>query len=515
MGGSSAGSSRTRIQNVGLALGPMLCLAVLLGADPGGDGATAGRMAAVAVLMAAWWITEAIPLFATALLPMVLFPMLGILSGRDTAPLYVNSTIFLFIGGFMIALAMERWGLHRRIALVIIRLIGGGPRRLILGFMVAAAFLSMWISNTATAIMMVPIGMAIVLHMESVFDEADTRPFTLGLMLGIAYACSVGGMATLVGTPPNLAFIRIFEITFPDSAAVSFGTWFLMGLPLAAAMLVIIWLIITRWMCRIPAHVTVERGVLDREAASLGPMSFEERAVLVVFATTAGLWLFRKDLVLGVATLPGWSRLIPFPDLVDDGTVAMAMALLLFFVPTRSRDAASPTVMAPDVLVRLPWDIVLLFGGGFALAKGFQVSGLSAAMGEQFAGLAGLPPVAMIAMVCAGLTFLTEVTSNTATTQMILPILASVAVQVKTNPLVFMIPATLAASCAFMMPVATPPNAIVFGSGRVRMIDMARVGLVINLVGVVVITVLFITLGVAVFGIDLAVFPDWAVSPVS
>jgi sodium-dependent dicarboxylate transporter 2/3/5 len=296
---------------------------------------------------------------------------------------------------------------------------------------------------------------------------------------------------------------------------VSFGTWFLMGLPLAAAMLVIIWLIITRWMCRIPAHVTVERGVLDREAASLGPMSFEERAVLVVFATTAGLWLFRKDLVLGVATLPGWSRLIPFPDLVDDGTVAMAMALLLFFVPTRSRDAASPTVMAPDVLVRLPWDIVLLFGGGFALAKGFQVSGLSAAMGEQFAGLAGLPPVAMIAMVCAGLTFLTEVTSNTATTQMILPILASVAVQVKTNPLVFMIPATLAASCAFMMPVATPPNAIVFGSGRVRMIDMARVGLVINLVGVVVITVLFITLGVAVFGIDLAVFPDWAVSPVS
>jgi sodium-dependent dicarboxylate transporter 2/3/5 len=231
---------------------------------------------------------------------------------------------------------------------------------------------------------------------------------------------------------------------------------------------------------------------------------------MIVFATTALLWVFRADLVVGDVTIPGWSRLIPFPDMVDDGTVALGMALLLFLIPSKSPDAVAATIAPPGIIARLPWGIVLLFGGGFALAKGFQASGLSELMGERFRGLGGLPPWIMVALVCTGLTFLTEVTSNTATTQMILPVLAAVAVELRVNPLLLMIPATLSASCAFMMPVATPPNAIVFGSGRISIAEMAKVGLAINLIGVVVITIVFLTVGAAVFGIDPGAIPVWA-----
>jgi sodium-dependent dicarboxylate transporter 2/3/5 len=510
MSGPGTAPTRSLSQKVGLVLGPVLFLLIVLVLDLDPQQPAVTRMAAVAVLMAVWWITDAIPLFATSLLPLVLYPALGIASGRATAPVYVNSTIFLFIGGFMIALTMEKWMLHKRIALAIIRLVGGGPQRLVLGFMIAAAFLSMWISNTATAIMMVPMGLAIVSQMEAKFELEETHNFTVGLMLGIAYSCSIGGMATLVGTPPNLAFARIFEISFPKAGPIAFGRWFLMGLPLAVVMLLVVWLILTRVFCRVPAHVTVDRSLVEREHAALGPMSFEERAVMVVFSVTALLWVFRSDLVLGFVTVPGWSRLVPYPGLLDDGTVALGMALILFLIPTRSPDAPTATVMGPDVIMKVPWAIVLLFGGGFALAQGFEVSGLSRVIGAKFAGLAGMPPVVMVLIVCMGLTFLTELTSNTATTQMILPILASLAVNLGTNPLLLMIPATLSASCAFMLPVATPPNAIVFGSGRIRIAEMAKVGLLINFIGAVVITLLFYGLGTAIFGIDPGVVPSWA-----
>jgi sodium-dependent dicarboxylate transporter 2/3/5 len=497
-------------QKIGLILGAVLFFIVILFFDFDPEKPIVTRMAAVAVLMAVWWITDAIPLFATALLPMLLYPLLGILKGKATAPIYINSTIFLFIGGFMIALTMEKWQLHRRIALFIIRLIGGGHSRIVLGFMAAAAFLSMWISNTATAIMMVPIGLAIVTQMEAKFDEEKTHKFTVALMLGIAYACSMGGVATLVGTPPNLSFARIFEITFPKATPIAFGTWFIMGLPLCVVMLVIIWLILTKVFFRIPPDVTVDRSIVDKEYDELGPISFEEKSVLIVFFLTAFLWVFRKKLNLGIVSIPGWSQLIPYPKLIDDGTVALVMAMILFLIPTRSKDAETATIMGPDVIKNIPWNIVILFGGGFALAKGFQVTGLSTLIGNEFAGLAGMPPIVMILIICFGLTFLTELTSNTATTEMILPILASVAFAMKANPLLLMIPATLSASCAFMMPVATPPNAIVFGSGRIKIAEMARVGVFINLIGVLIITALFYIIGTAVFSIDPGIFPDWA-----
>ncbi len=502
-------ATRTTTQRVGLFLGPTLFFAgLLVPVDPANP--AAGHMLAVALLMATWWITDAIPLAATALLPLILFPVLGIESTSATAPIYFNSTIVLFLGGFVIALTMERWDLHRRIALGIIRLIGGGAARIVLGFMAAAAFLSMWISNTATAVMMVPIGLAIILEMEDTFGTEATRPFSTGVMLGIAYASSVGGMATLVGTPPNLSLVRIFQITFPEAPPISFGQWIIVALPISLALLATAWALITHVFFRVPAHVKPDPDLVRDQARALGPMSWEEKWVLGVFAATAVLWVFRVPVEVGPFTVPGWSELVPFAASIDDGTVAITMASLLFLIPTRSPGADSPTLAGPNLIPRLPWSIVLLFGGGFALAYGFQATGLSAVIGNQFAGLAGVPPFVLVLVACASLTFLTELTSNTATTEMILPILAAVAVATGVHPLVLMIPATLSASCAFMMPVATPPNAIVFGSDRVSIPEMARIGIVLNLIGVAAIAVVFYFFGTAIFGIEPGVTPEWA-----
>ena len=500
-----------KAKRVGFWLGLLsFFLLLIFPVDPGAP--PASRMAAVALLMAIWWVSDCIPLFATALLPLILFPLLGIMPGRETAPIYFNNIIVLFIGGFMIALTMERWNLHRRIALAIIHAVGGGPARMVLGFMLAAAFLSMWISNTATAVMMVPIGLAMVLQIEEEFGKDRTHSFSVGLMLGIAYSCSVGGLMTLVGTPPNLSFVRIYQILFPEAPAIAFGQWMTMALPLGAVMLVIAWILITRVFYRASSDLTVDRRVVTAEREELGAVTFEEKVVMAVFATTAILWVFRVDLQFGVATIPGWSRLLPYPEMIDDGTVAITMASLLFFIPTRDRSRGDQRIMGPDVIPRLPWNIVLLFGGGFALAAGFQRTGLAQLLGDQFQAMSSLPTFALILLVCLTITFLTELTSNTATTEMVLPILAAIAVATDTHPLILMIPATLSASCAFMMPVATPPNAIIFGSGRMTVGEMARIGIVLNLVGALVIAGVVYALGPLVFDFDPSVLPEWATS---
>ena len=504
-------SERTR--TTGLALGVIAFVVLMVfPIDPGNE--PASRLAAVATLMAIWWITEAIPLFATALLPLVFFPLLGIMPGKEIAPSYINSTIVLFIGGFMIALTMQRWNLHRRIALNIIRLVGGGPARIVLGFMIAAAFLSMWISNTATAITVLPMGLAIVLQVEEQMgaDDPGTHKFAVGLMLGIGYGCSVGGMTTLVGTPPNLSLVRIFEILFPEGPEIAFGQWMIVALPVGIVMLTVAWLLITHVLYRAPSNVKVEASVVERELARLGPITFEERAVLAVFAGAALLWVFRVDLTLGAFTLPGWSGLLPWPRFVDDGTVAITMASLLFFIPGRDAEGKRTRLMGLEVIPRLPWNVVLLIGGGFALAAAFVQTGLAQLIGGQFAAAGELPIFVLILLVCLALTFLTELTSNTATTEMILPILASVAVVTGTHPLMLMIPATMSASCAFMMPVATPPNAIVFGSNRLTIAEMARAGIFLNLIGTLVIATAVYTIGLVVFGIEPGVVPDWAQS---
>ncbi|MCK4858490.1 MAG: SLC13/DASS family transporter [candidate division Zixibacteria bacterium] len=510
---------RSLRQTIGLIAGPLVALVLLIFFDLDPANPLVTRAAAVAALMAIWWITEAIPIPATALLPVALFPLLGIMPGKTVAATYFNHIIFLFIGGFIMALAMQKWNLHRRIALKIILLIGVSPRRIVLGFMAATAFLSMWISNTATTMMMVPIAMAIIVKLKENFAGKETSRFSVGLLIAIAYAASIGGTATLIGTPPNLSFTRIFSIYFPEAPEISFAQWIMFGLPLAVLFLLIAWRLLTWIFVPGKKAFAADVNIFREEYRRLGRMSYEERVVLILFILLAFLWLFRTDIITGWFVIPGWSGIFPMPGFIDDGTVAMMIAALLFVIPARSRVGTTRLGQVASRLMdwqtagKLHWGIVILFGGGFALASGFKESGLSVWFGQQLTGLGDTPPVLMIGSICTMLTFLTELTSNTATTEMVLPLLGSLAVAIKTNPLLLMIPATLSASCAFMLPVATPPNAIVFGTGEVRMADMMRVGIIMNLIGVVLITAFIYLLGTAVFSIDPGQMPNWAAQP--
>ena len=466
------------------------------------------HMASVAGLMVVWWITEALPLAATALVPLVLFPLLGITSGKEVASVYMNSTIFLFIGGFVLALSMQRWNLHTRIALRVISWFHGSAMFMLLGFMATSAFLSMWISNTATATMLLPIGLAVYSRAADQLTEDDRQKLLTAMMLGIAYACSIGGTGTLIGTPPNLALQRIFEITFPAAPEITFAQWLLFALPLSFSMLIMTWLVISyrytgRGFTALQFSTDEIREMADK------PMSYEEKAVAVVFSLTAFCWIFRQDIVISGFTIPGWSNLLYNAGLINDGTIAVAAALVLFSLPSRDKQRFT-RIADSEIISNLPWNIVLLFGGGFALAKGFAVSGLSEYIGQQFIGMQGLDPTALVAGVSSIVVFLTEVTSNTATSQIMLPVVASVAQQIEINPLLLMLPVTLSASMAFMMPVATPPNAIVFASGRLRIRDMIKTGFIINLIAITLISVQTWLLGSAIFDIDTATMPAWA-----
>ena len=494
-------------QKIGFWLGLALFIVILAALDLEAGKPQVTRMAAVAALMATWWVTEALPIPATSLLPLVLFPILGVLSGGRTAATYMNSSIFLFMGGFMIALSIEKWGLHRRMALGVISILGTRPRMIILGFMAATAVLSMWISNTATTMLMLPIALSVVTQIETECGRSRrVDHFALVLMLSIAYSANVGGIGTLIGTPPNLAFSRIFAITFPEAPEITFSQWLLLGVPLAGVFVAVIWVVMTCLVYRVGGLGFGRSKDLIRAARrELGPMGREEKSVLVVFVLTAFLWITRNTIRAGPVTLPGWSDLLGLPG-VDDGTVAMAMGLVLFALP-----ASKPgeRLMDWEAALRLPWGILLLFGGGFALAAGFKQSGLDLWIGENFHPLAGASPTGQILTVSTLVTFLTEVTSNTATTQMFLPILAAIAEGARMNPLLLMLPATLSASCAFMLPVGTPPNAIVFGSGRVPMLSMVRAGIVLNLIGIVLIYLTVTLIGRAVFQITPGVLPGW------
>jgi sodium-dependent dicarboxylate transporter 2/3/5 len=465
-------------------------------------------MAAVALLMAGWLITEAIPIPATSLLPVALFPLLGILDGRTTAGTYFNHLIFLFIGGFLFALAMQRWDLHRRIALRILLLLGTSPRRVVLGFMVATWFLSMWISNTASTMMMVPMAMAILVPFREHLDPAPARRLGIALVLGTAYSASIGGMATLIGTPPNLSLARILQIVFPQAPELAFADWFLFALPTSAVFLVLAWLLLCRLARLEGGDMPAGRELFEREHDRLGPVSFEQRAVGFLFLLLVFGWMFRADFDAFGLSLPGWSRLLPDPAYADDGTVAIVVALLLFLIPSRKNPGEF--LMDWQGASGIRWGIVLLFGGGFALATGFKESGLSDWFGQQLAALSGVPPFVLVLVVCLTITFLTELTSNMATTEVVLPVLAAMAVAIETDPLLLMVPATLSASCAFMLPVATAPNAIAFGTGEVRIVDMMRYGILLNLLGVVLITATVWWIGAAVLGIEVGVLPDWA-----
>jgi len=465
--------------------------------------------AGIAILMAVWWMTEIIPLGVTALIPVALFPLLGIMDGKSVSETYFNHLIFLFIGGFLMALAMEKWNLHRRIALRLLLWIGLSPARILIGFMLTSAFLSMWISNTATTMMMVPILLSIIVKMEELQTDSSVKNMEKALLLGIAYAASIGGIATLIGTPPNLSFVRIFKIYFPQAPDISFAEWLFFALPLSLLLLIItfvyLYLIFFR---KSKMNFNIGKEVISREYRALGKMRYEERWVLTLFVLLALLWLFRRPIHLGDFSIPGWSELFDRPKWITDGNIAIFIGILLFLIPAKNQ-AKSNFIMDWRTAERIPWNIILLFGGGFALASGFKESGLSTYIGSALTGLQHIHPVIILLIIVATITFLTELTSNTATVETFLPILAALSIAVNLNPLFLMVPATIAASFAFMLPVATPPNAIVFGSKRLSINDMVKTGFWLNIIGIIILTLVSYFYMTWIFDIDLMQLPDW------
>lgn len=470
-------------QRLGLLLGPLLFCLLLIIPPPVDMPSSGMKVAAVTALMAVFWIMEAIPMAATALIPIALFPLLGVMPTAKVTESYANHLIYLFMGGFLIAAAIEKWQLHRRIALHTINLVGTSPKRIVLGFMLATAFLSCWISNTAAAMMMVTIGISVLHQLASdktalTPDEAIPHNFGTALMLGIAYASSIGGVATLIGTPPNAILAGIVEKRY--GIEIGFAQWMEFAAPLALVMLLATWYYLTHITFRGDVHdLPGSKVVIRKQLAMLGAMSSQEHRVLAVFLLVVAAWLFRG--MLDIKLLAD----------VTDSSVAITGALLMFVIPADWRKGEF--LLDWKTAVRIPWDIIILFGGGFALAAAFGVSGLTVWLGNQLSFLHGSGVVVVTMSVVFLVIFLTEVTSNTATASLMLPIMGGFALATDVPPLPLMAGAALAASFAFMLPVATPPNAIVFWSRQVTIPQMARAGLWMNLFGAVLIT-LFVTL---------------------
>ncbi len=497
------------IKRAGLVLGPV-CFLVILGLPaPEGMNDHAQRTAAIAGLMVFWWISEALPLSATALVPLALFPALGVLSAKDVSAAYGNPNIFLFAGGFFIAMAMQKWNLHERIALNVVKRTGSKPQTLVWGFMLATALLSMWISNTATAVMMLPIALAVIDTITKNAKGTGADQFGVCVLLGIAYAASIGGVATLIGTPPNGVFLSQFAGLYPNAGEIGFLQWMLVGVPLSAILLPATWFLLTRVLFRFDglSMQDVDR-VIDDRLSALGKMNRGEKLVLTVWLATAAAWIFRSDIDLGEIVIPGWARWFPEPAYLHNGTIAIISAMVLFVLPVDLKKGEF--ALDWDWAKRIPWGILILFGGGLALAVGFDRSGLVLWLGEKLTALQGVPPVIVIAAIALLLTFVTELTSNVATAAIMMPILGgALAPALGVNPLLLMIPAAISASCAFMLPVATPPNAIVFGGGQLTVPQMARAGLGLNLIGVLLITILTYFVAVPVFDISFSDLPAW------
>lgn len=489
---------RTTRQWVGIPLGPVLAVLVYVLLPGDGSLPEAGRVtAAIVTLVATWWMTEALPLPATALVPIVAFPLAGVLEIGEATAAYGDANIFLFLGGFAIALAMQRWNLHRRIALVTMRAFGTKPSRLVLGIMVATAFLSMWVSNTATALMMLPIAISVLglVTVGADDDDRDVRRFGTCLMLAVAYSASIGGLGTLIGSPPNVIMAGVMEQSY--DVEVSFAGWMSVGVPLATVFIVVTWLVLTKIMFRTNmTEIAGGRGVIRDELATLGRMSRGEITVAVIFVVTALLWVLRQPM----ADTAWLVAAVPFVALLSDAGIAMAAVVALFLVPVSRRHGVA-ALDWPTVQRGVPWGVLLLFGGGLAIAAAIQASGLDGWIGTQFEGLSVLPTVLLVASVTLGVLLLTEITSNTATAATFLPVLAGVATGIGVDPLLLLVPAAMAATCAFMLPVGTPPNAIVFGTGRVTIGEMMRAGVVLNVLGVLLITGAVYLLGPWVLGI--------------
>ncbi len=522
-GSDEGGSRRTparlwAFRGLGVVLAGLVYL-LLGGADLSSD---ARVVASVATLMAVWWMTEALPLSATSLLPIALLPALTTLGVDDVTAPYADPIVFLFLGGFLIAIAMQKWDLHRRIALLTLRRVGTEPRRIVLGMMVATALLSMWVSNTATTLMMLPIGISVLalvvenshqsgggqdaeetaqeLHagaaVSDIVEDKDVRIFGVALLLAIAWSASIGGLGTLLGSPPN-AIVAGYLSSELDKE-VGFLQWMMLGVPILVVFLGLAWLIITRLVFRFQLdEIPGGAELIDEQIAGLGPMSQGEKVVLAVFLGAAFLWIVPGVLANSDSLL----SVLPWLDSFDDTVIALIAGLVLFLVPGDRE--GTMTLEWQDAEDGLPWGVLLLFGGGLSLAAAVADSGLDEWFGQQVGGLGALPVVLVLAAVVLIVLMLTEVTSNTATAATFIPVLGGVAVGIGVDPTALLIPAALAATCAFMLPVGTPPNAIVFGTGTVKIAEMVRGGVVLNITGAVLITLFTVLIGPFALGLVL------------
>ncbi|WP_435073728.1 SLC13 family permease [Halorubrum sp. HHNYT27] len=483
----------TRLQQIGLILGPLLFVGTRLFVTPAELSPQANAVLASTLWIAVWWMAEAIPIPATSLLPILLFPTLGVTSVSEAAAPYADPVVFLFLGGFLIALAIERWNLHRRIALNVLLRVGDDARYLILGFMVVTAFLSMWVSNTATAMMMVPIGMAIVAQVQALQTQEDVTPsysspelesldvgatppsnFGAALMLGIAYAASIGGIATIIGTPPNAILVGIAQSSL--GVRIGFVQWMLFGLPIAVVFLAVTWLVLITLLSPEIRTLPDSQSIIREQLANLGSMNTGERRVVVVFAIVVLGWLLRPFVIEPIA--PG----------ITDTVIALVGGVLVFLIPVNLKQGEF--LLNWEYTTRVPWGVLLLFGAGFSLAKAFQVSGLDQWIAGNLTSLQGIEFLWILLVVATLIVFLTEVTSNSATASLFIPVMGSLGASLAVSPLILMVTVSVAASFAFMLPVATPPNAIVFGSGYLSIPQMARVGFWLNLLGILFLTVM-------------------------
>lgn len=482
---------------------------------------------AVAILMAALWMTEYIPLVVTAFLPLILFPMFGILDSGDVAINYANNTIFLFIAGYMVALCLQRWNLHRRFALKIISLCGAHPGQLLFGMMLGTFFLSMFVSNTATTVMMVPNAISVLESLEGTSKaehSSEIKRFGIASMLGICYAANVGGMSSVIGTGTNLVYQAQLAVIFPDAPEVTFASWIGFGLPIGFACFIVIYAYLKVLYLRNFKGDPAPRDFFRREYDALGPWNYEQIAVVAAFSSLAILWIFRPDLEFSSFTIKGWYNIFPEPHYVEDATIGMTVVVILFLMPARpsklpgapplaegEKDKYSVTLLDWGTANKIPYDIVFLFGGGFALAKAFVESGLSEFLGGKLAAM-NVSLVGQVFLVTFAIVWLTELTSNVATTNIMIPLAASLALGAGVSPYTFMIPATLACSCAFTLPIATPPNMIAFSSGRLPLIEMNKAGVVLNIICTFLILGVTFTIVPAVLNVGVREVPEWAYS---
>jgi len=481
-------------KRLGFASGIIVFLVLLFMSIPEGLSPEGWRTAAVAALMAVWWITEALPIAVTALIPVVLVPALNIAPVAEATAPYANPLIFLFMGGFIIAIAMQRWDLHRRIALNIVSYVGVKPSSIILGFILASAFLSMWVSNTATALMMLPIALSILHLVEDQKEDGEKLNFELVLVLSIAYACNIGGMGTLIGTPPNALLAGFMSENY--GYEIGFAQWMMLGVPLMVIALPLLYLLLVKVIYPIKLReLPGGKKLIQSQLNSLGTMGNAEKRVATVFCLTALMWISRPMLT---GILPGLS----------DAGIAVGAAVLLFVIPAGAGKRQF-LLSWPDA-EKLPWGVLILFGGGLSLASAISETGLAAWIGQGVGALGNWPLLLLVGAVIVLIVFLTEMTSNTATTAAFLPILASVAIGLGENPLLLAVPAALGASCAFMLPVATPPNAIVYGSGKVTIPEMSNAGLWLNLIFIILLTAGAFSLINFIFGVEAGVLPSWA-----